>query len=73
MFYSLLHCLRALGGDLHRHCVALDTDEPSSSRSEKEVVYLLRQILEGLKHLHNQNYVHLDIKVCEFISNMIAC
>ncbi|XP_020913072.1 serine/threonine-protein kinase 17A isoform X1 [Exaiptasia diaphana] len=52
----------ALGGDLHRHCVALDTDEPASSRSEKEVVFLLRQILEGLRHLHNQNYVHLDIK-----------
>ncbi|XP_031568244.1 serine/threonine-protein kinase 17A-like [Actinia tenebrosa] len=52
----------ALGGDLHRHCVALDTDEPSSSRSEKEVVFLLRQILEGMRHLHNQNYVHLDIK-----------
>ncbi|EDO37024.1 predicted protein, partial [Nematostella vectensis] len=52
----------ALGGDLHRHCVALDSDEPASSRSEKEVVYLLRQILEGIRHLHKQNYVHLDIK-----------
>lgn len=53
----------ALGGDLHRHCIAYDTEEPSSSRSEREVVYLLRQILEGVKHLHDQDFVHLDIKV----------
>ncbi|XP_073237324.1 serine/threonine-protein kinase 17A-like [Porites lutea] len=52
----------ALGGDLHRHCIAYDTEEPSSSRSEREVVYLLRQILEGVKHLHDQDFVHLDIK-----------
>ena len=53
----------ALGGDLHRHCIAYDTDEPASSRSEREVVFLLRQILEGVKHLHDQDFVHLDIKV----------
>ena len=53
----------ALGGDLHRHCIAYDSDEPASSRSEREVVYLLRQILEGVKHLHDQDFVHLDIKV----------
>lgn len=53
----------ALGGDLHRHCVAYDTDEPASSRSEREVVFLLRQILEGVKHLHERDFVHLDIKV----------
>lgn len=52
----------ALGGDLHRHCVAYDTDEPASSRSEREVVFLLRQILEGVKHLHERDFVHLDIK-----------
>ncbi|XP_068716069.1 serine/threonine-protein kinase 17A-like [Montipora capricornis] len=52
----------ALGGDLHRHCIAYDTDEPASSRSEREVVFLLRQILEGVKHLHDQDFVHLDIK-----------
>lgn len=53
----------ALGGDLHRHCIAYDSDEPASSRSEREVVFLLRQILEGVKHMHDQDYVHLDIKV----------
>lgn len=52
----------ALGGDLHRHCIAYDSDEPASSRSEREVVFLLRQILEGVKHMHDQDYVHLDIK-----------
>lgn len=56
-FYS------ALGGDLHRHCIAYDSDEPASSRSEREVVFLLRQILEGIKHMHDQDFVHLDIKV----------
>ena len=49
----------ALGGDLHRHCIAYDSDEPASSRSEREVVFLLRQILEGVKHMHDQDYVHL--------------
>lgn len=53
----------ALGGDLHRHCIAYDSDEPASSRSEREVVFLLRQILEGIKHMHDQDFVHLDIKV----------
>lgn len=51
---------------MHRHCIAYDTDEPASSRSEREVVFLLRQILEGLKHMHDQDYVHLDIKVSRF-------
>lgn len=48
---------------MHRHCIAYDSDEPASSRSEREVVFLLRQILEGVKHMHEQDYVHLDIKV----------
>lgn len=30
--------------------------------SESEIRYILRDVSEGLKSLHNRNVVHLDIK-----------
>lgn len=48
----------AIGGELHPYCVA----ERDGSFTESDVVRLLFQILEGVKHLHDQNIVHLDLK-----------
>ena len=47
----------AAGGELFRHVVLEDRFE------EKDTVRLMRQILDGLVFLHDQNIVHLDIKV----------
>lgn len=49
--------LRACGGELQ---MLLDRDEVPS---ERQVVRLMRQILDGLVYLHDLNVAHLDIKV----------
>lgn len=48
----------AAGGDLHRHCIEGDV-----TRTEKEICYLIRQITEAVRYLHDQSIVHLDLKV----------
>jgi len=40
--------------------------------TEDEAVMFLRQILDGLQHLHHLNIVHLDLKVCLCLC-MSAC
>lgn len=52
-----LVCDRACGGELQ---MLLDRDEVPS---ERQVVRLMRQILDGLIYLHDFNVAHLDIKV----------
>ena len=47
---------RATGGELFR----LIAKDPLSEDQSREVVY---QILDGVKHLHSLNIVHLDLKV----------
>lgn len=49
----------AIGGELHPYCVA-ERDGPIK---EGDAVRLLFQILQGVKYLHDQNIVHLDLKV----------
>nr|KAG5700659.1 hypothetical protein BaRGS_015489 [Batillaria attramentaria] len=44
------------GGELFHECVI------EESFSEKDVVHLMVQILEGLCYLHENNIVHLDLK-----------
>ena len=34
---------------------------------EATAVMFLRQVLEGLCHLHQKNIVHLDLKVSDFV------
>ena len=52
------HWFSAEGGDLHRHCIETDI-----ARTEKEICYLIRQILEAVRYLHDIFIVHLDLKV----------
>jgi serine/threonine kinase 17 len=49
----------AAGGELHPYCVA----EKEDAFTEQDVVRLVRQILEGVHYLHQNNIVHLDLKV----------
>ncbi|XP_073539676.1 serine/threonine-protein kinase 17A-like [Phyllobates terribilis] len=48
----------AAGGEIFNQCVA-DQDE---AFTEKDVVRLIRQILQGVLYLHRNNVVHLDLK-----------
>ncbi|XP_022096854.1 serine/threonine-protein kinase 17B-like [Acanthaster planci] len=48
----------AAGGELHPYCVA----EKEDAFTEQDVVRLVRQILEGVYYLHQNNIVHLDLK-----------
>ncbi|KAE8574669.1 hypothetical protein XENTR_v10003526 [Xenopus tropicalis] len=48
----------AAGGEIFEQCVA-DQDE---AFTEKDVVRLISQILQGVLHLHRSNVVHLDLK-----------
>ncbi|XP_051873954.1 serine/threonine-protein kinase 17B-like [Pristis pectinata] len=48
----------AAGGEIFNLCVA-DRDE---APTEKEVIRLLQQTLEGVAFLHRNNIVHLDLK-----------
>lgn len=49
----------AAGGEIFDQCVA-DNDE---AFTEKDVIRLARQILNGVAFLHRNNVVHLDLKV----------
>uniref|UniRef100_A0A1B8Y5L2 non-specific serine/threonine protein kinase n=1 Tax=Xenopus tropicalis TaxID=8364 RepID=A0A1B8Y5L2_XENTR len=53
-----LSCPGAAGGEIFEQCVA-DQDE---AFTEKDVVRLISQILQGVLHLHRSNVVHLDLK-----------
>ncbi|XP_068120469.1 serine/threonine-protein kinase 17A-like [Hyperolius riggenbachi] len=48
----------AAGGEIFNQCVA-DQDE---AFTEKDVIRLIRQILQGVLYLHRNNVVHLDLK-----------
>ena len=50
------HARRALGGELFR-VIAVD---PLPEEKARGVVF---QILEGVRHLHTLNIVHMDLKV----------
>ncbi|KAM9392971.1 serine/threonine kinase 17a like [Pholidichthys leucotaenia] len=52
----VLEC--AAGGEIFNQCVA-DSDE---AFTEKDVIRLAKQILDGVAFLHRNNVVHLDLK-----------
>ncbi|XP_023251643.1 serine/threonine-protein kinase 17A [Seriola lalandi dorsalis] len=49
----------AAGGEIFNQCVA---DREDEAFSEEDVKRLMRQILEGVSFLHQNNIVHLDLK-----------
>ncbi|XP_020492950.2 serine/threonine-protein kinase 17A [Labrus bergylta] len=49
----------AAGGEIFNQCVA---DREDEAFSEDDVKRLMRQILEGVSFLHQNNVVHLDLK-----------
>ena len=55
---------------MHRHCIEADV-----MRTEKEICYLIRQICEAVRYLHDEKIVHLDLKVSkdEFTMNECTC
>ncbi|CAH1237743.1 STK17A [Branchiostoma lanceolatum] len=48
----------AAGGEIFDHCVTEEDD----CFKERDVVRLMRQILEGVSFLHERNVIHLDLK-----------
>ncbi|XP_072927614.1 serine/threonine-protein kinase 17A-like [Hemitrygon akajei] len=48
----------AAGGEIFNQCVA----EGDEAFKEKDVIRLVRQILDGVAYLHGKNIVHLDLK-----------
>lgn len=36
--------------------------EPGYNMSEAEAAHYMRQICEGVRHMHEQNIIHLDLK-----------
>ena len=48
------------GGELFDRVAAEDY-----KMTEAEVIKYIRQVCEGLQHMHEQNIVHLDIKVTQ--------
>lgn len=50
----------AAGGEIFNQCVS---DREDEAFSEGDVKRLMRQILEGVSFLHQNNVVHLDLKV----------
>lgn len=51
----------AAGGEIFNLCAP----DRNHNISERQIIRLLRQIIEGVKFLHENNVVHLDLKVIE--------
>lgn len=55
--------LSAAGGEIFNQCVS---DRDDEAFSEEDVKRLMRQILEGVSFLHQNDVVHLDLKVSRY-------
>ena len=50
---------RLSGGELFDRLVAEDYD-----LKESDCITYMRQICQGVQHIHDNNIIHLDLKVC---------
>jgi len=57
-----LVCCRMTGGELFDYLASREKVD------EATATMFLRQVLEGLRHLHQRNIVHLDLKVSESLT-----
>lgn len=59
--WTVISCVLSLsGGELFDRIAAEDY-----KMSEAEVINYMRQVCEGLKHMHENSIVHLDVKVSQ--------
>lgn len=61
--------LSAAGGEIFNQCVS---DRDDEAFSEEDVKRLMRQILEGVCFLHQNNVVHLDLKVSRYALTLFS-
>ena len=57
--HLLIFLLSLSGGELFDRLV-----DENHVLTEPEVVHYMKQICEGMKHMHERHLVHLDLKVC---------
>ena len=53
------------GGELFERAA-----DENNRMTEADALEYVRQVCEGLKHMHENSYVHLDIKVCKISSKL---
>ena len=58
----LVVCCSLSGGELFDQVA-----DDDYKMTEAEVIRYVRQVCEGLQHMHEQNIVHLDVKVSPFV------
>ena len=61
-YVNMLHYFSISGGELFERVVADDFN-----LTERDCVIFLRQICEGVKYMHDNRVVHLDLKVSTFV------
>lgn len=57
MFNEVIIAYRVRGGELFEHI------SERERLSEEEAAAFMRQILQGVTHMHSNNIAHLDLKV----------
>jgi myosin-light-chain kinase len=62
-----IYLLSVSGGELFERVI-----DESFDLTEKEVTFFMRQICEGVKFMHAQKVLHLDMKVRKLYSNCLT-
>ena len=69
MIFFVIFFASVSGGELFERVVAED------NLTESEAAMFIKQILQGLHHMHEKNIIHLDLKVeiCVFAFSFSVC